>query len=66
MEITDGEPDVVKFDTDLNEYIFMIVRLKVPKVVGVFVTTVQALHQEKISHPKIMLWIWLYQWAQKF
>jgi len=42
MEITDGELDVVKFDTDLNEYIFMIVRLKVQKVVEVFVTIVQA------------------------
>ncbi len=39
MEISGGEPDIVAYDKNTGEYIFMIVQWKVLKAAEAFVTT---------------------------
>ena len=47
MEATGGEPDVVGYDANTDEFIFMIVLRKVLKVAEVYVMTVKHGNLEK-------------------
>lgn len=53
MERTGGEPDVVGYDINTKEYLFLIVRQKVPKTAEAFVTTAKHWNQEKNINQKI-------------
>ncbi len=52
MEITEGEPDVVGYDRRRMNICSTIVRPKVPKAAGAFVTMVTRWHPGKNINPK--------------
>lgn len=53
MERTDGEPNIVGYDINTKEYLFLIVRQKIPKTAEAFVTTAKHWNQEKNINQKI-------------
>lgn len=66
MERTGGEPDVVGFDHKKGEYIFLIVRRKVPKAAEAFVMTVKGLSPGKSISRRIVQLIWRLPWVLNY
>lgn len=66
MEITGGEPDVVEYDKDMDEYIFYDCSAESPKGRRSACYDREALEARKNINRKITLLIWQLLWALNF
>lgn len=66
MEKTEGEPDVVGYDKNSDEYIFLIALPKVRNHEEAFVTIEKLWIQEKNTNQKTVPLIWPKKWESNF
>lgn len=66
MEATGGEPDVVGYDEEKDEYIFYDCSAESPKGRRSVCYDREALEARKNINQKIALWIWQMPWALNF